>query len=352
MPDDVEIRLLRHYVAVAEELHFSRAAQRLYVAQQALSRDVRKLEDRVGRRLLERTTRKVALTPEGRLLLTRAREILALYDATMLDLRGRPRSLTVDVVGAGLTPALVLAAARAHAPGVEFFARFHSGTEAAPPLLADGRLDVTFGRSPEPPGLGTPGPGALGSGASGLGVSGPGASGVRVPGLGASGRVRWRPVRHERIAVLLPERHPLARLPAIPLESLRGASPCIRAGDHATPGWEHAVLQLLAPFGVDAALAHPHVRGGDELAQHLRDRDAPILTLTTQPDIPGAVLRPLVDPVAMFPWTMIWRADDDHPGLRALHQAVDELAAAHDWLGVPDGAWFPGPEAGSARHKA
>ncbi|MEU8322526.1 LysR family transcriptional regulator [Nonomuraea sp. NPDC048881] len=352
MPDDVEIRLLRHYVAVAEELHFSRAAQRLYVAQQALSRDVRKLEDRVGRRLLERTTRKVALTPEGRLLLTRAREILALYDATMLDLRGRPRSLTVDVVGAGLTPALVLAAARAHAPGVEFFARFHSGTEAAPPLLADGRLDVTFGRSPEPPGLGTPGPGTLGSEALGSGASGPGASGVRAPGLGASGRVRWRPVRHERIAVLLPERHPLAQLPAIPLESLRGASPCIRAGDHATPGWEHAVLQLLAPFGVDAALAHPHVRGGDELAQHLRDRDAPILTLTTQPDIPGAVLRPLVDPVAMFPWTMIWRADDDHPGLRALHQAVDELAAAHDWLGVPDGAWFPGPEAGSARQKA
>ncbi|MEV3981352.1 LysR family transcriptional regulator [Nonomuraea sp. NPDC049758] len=332
MPDDVEIRLLRHYVAVAEELHFSRAAQRLYVAQQALSRDVRKLEDRVGRRLLERTTRKVALTPEGRLLLTRAREILALYDATMLDLRGRPRSLTVDVVGVGLTPALVLAAARAHAPGVEFFARFHSGTEAAPPLLADGRLDVTFGRSPEPPGPGTLSSEALGS--------------------GASGRVRWRPVRHERIAVLLPERHPLARLPAIPLESLRGASPCIRAGDHATPGWEHAVLQLLAPFGVDAALAHPHVRGGDELAQHLRDRDAPILTLTTQPGIPGAVLRPLVDPVAMFPWTMIWRADDDHPGLRALHQAVDELAAAHDWLGVPDGAWFPGPEAGSARQKA
>ncbi|MEU1722932.1 LysR family transcriptional regulator [Nonomuraea sp. NPDC005692] len=342
MPDDVEIRLLRHYVAVAEELHFSRAAQRLYVAQQALSRDVRKLEDRVGRRLLERTTRKVALTPEGRLLLTRAREILALYDATMLDLRGRPRSLTVDVVGAGLTPALVLAAARAHAPGVEFFARFHSGTEAAAPLLADGRLDVTFGRGPEAPGPGTSGPGTPDLGTSGLGAS----------GAGVPGRVRWRPVRHERIAVLLPERHPLARLPAIPLESLRGASPCIRAGDHATPGWEHAVLQLLAPFGVDAALAHPHVRGGDELAQHLRDRDAPILTLTTQPDIPGAVLRPLVDPVAMFPWTMSWRADDDHPGLRALHQAVDELAAAHDWLGVPDGAWFPGPEAGPGRQKA
>ncbi|MFE0155991.1 LysR family transcriptional regulator [Nonomuraea sp. NPDC059007] len=310
MPDDVEIRLLRHYVAVAEELHFSRAAQRLFVAQQALSRDVRRLEDRVGRRLLERTTRKVTLTAEGRLLLTRAREILGLFDATMIELRGQPRSLTVDVVGSGLTPALVLAAARGRAPGVEFFARFHSGAEAAVPLLLDGRLDVTFGRSP-----------------------------------GLLDGVRQRPVRHERIAVLVPERHPLAALPAVPLESLRGTNPCIRAGDHATPGWEHALLQLLAPFGVDPALAHPHVRGGDELAQHIRDRDAPILTLTTQPDIPGAVLRPLVDPVAVFPWMMIWRSDGDHPGLRALREAVDDLATAHDWLAPPGDAWLPEPEA-------
>jgi hypothetical protein len=145
--------------------------------------------------------------------------------------------------------------------------------------------------------------------------------------------------------VLVPERHRLARLRAVPLESLRGASPCIRAGDHATPGWEHATSQLLAPFGVDPAMAHPHVRGGDELARHIRDRDAPILTMTTQPAVPGAVLRPLVDPVAVFPWMMMWRADDGHPGLRALHEAVGELAAAHDWLTVPAGAWLPEPEA-------
>lgn len=310
MPDDVEIRLLRHYVAVAEELHFSRAAQRLFVAQQALSRDVRRLEDRVGRRLLERTTRRVTLTPEGQLLLRRAREILGVFDATMLELRGQPRSLTVDVVGSGLTPALVLAAARERAPGVEFFARFHTGTEAAAPLLLDGRLDVTFGRSP-----------------------------------GVLDGVLQRAVRHEPIAVLVPERHPLAGLRAVPLESLRGTNPCVRAGDHATPGWEHAVLQLLAPFGVDPALAHPHVRGGDELAQHIRDRDAPVLTMSTQPVIPGAVLRPLTDPVALFPWVMVWRTDGDHPGLRALHEAVDELAAAHDWPAVPEDAWLPEPEA-------
>jgi DNA-binding transcriptional LysR family regulator len=310
VPDNVEMRLLRNFVAVAEELHFSRAAQRLFLAQQVLSRDIQRLEDRMGVRLLERTTRHVALTPAGSLLLGRAREILALYDSTVLELRGRPRSLTVDVVGSGLTPALVLTAARARAPGMEFFARFHTGTEAAVPLLLSERLDVTFGRNP-----------------------------------GLLNGVRYRVVRYEPIAVLLPDHHPLARLDVVSLESLRGTGVCIRAGNHATPGWEQAVLQLLAPFGVDPAMAHPHVQGVDELVQHIRDRNAPILTMTTQPAVPGAVLRPLNDPVALFPWTMMWRADLDHPGLRALHEAVDDLTATHDWLSAPDDAWLPDPEA-------
>ena len=310
MPENLDIRLLRYFVAVAEELHFSRAAQRLFVAQQALSRDIRRLEAQVGMRLLDRTTRRVTLTPAGHTLLGRARDLLALHDATLRELRGEPGSLTVDVVGSGLTPTLVLAAARRRTPALEYFARFHTGTEAAVPLLRSDRLDVTFGRSP-----------------------------------GRAEGVQQRAVRHEPIAVLLPEHHPLARLDAVPLASLRGAEPCFRAGNHATPGWDHAILQLLAPFGVDAAAAHPHVQSTDELAQHIRDRNAPILTLTTQPVVPGTVLRPLVKPAARFPWAMMWRTDSDHPGLRALHDAVDELVAAQGWLAVPEDAWFPEPEA-------
>jgi len=311
VPDDLEIRLLRHFVAVAEELHFTRAAQRLFVAQQALSRHIQRLEGQVGVRLLDRTTREVTLTPAGRTLLTRARELLALHDATLLELRGERRPLTVDVVGPGLTPALILAAARSRVPDLEFFVRFHTGTESAVPLLLADRLDVTFGRHPGP----------------------------------AHG-VRQRPVRYERLAVLVPDHHPLAELAEVPLESLRGTGVCIRAGNHATSGWEHAVLQLLAPFDPDPTKSHPHVHGADELAQHIRDRDAPILTMSTQPDVPGAVLRPLVAPVALFPWTMMWRTDLDHPGLRALHEAAAELAEAENWLTTtPDDAWLPHPEA-------
>jgi len=310
VPDDLEIRLLRNFVAVAEELHFSRAAQRLFVAQQALSRDIRKLEDRLGVRLLDRTTRQVTLTPAGATLLTRTRELLAHFDATVRELRGERQSLTVDVVGPGLTPTLILAAARQRAPDVEFFARFHTGSDAAVPLLLTGRLDVTFGRNPAP-----------------------------------SNGLRQRTVRREPLGVLVPERHPLASLAEVPLASLRGCGLCIRAGNHTTPGWDHAVVQLLAPLGIDPADGHPHVQGADEMAQHIRDRNAPILTMTTQQAVPGAVFRPLVEPVALFPWSMIWNTDTDHPGLRALHHAVDEMAATQDWLRIPDGAWLPEPEA-------
>jgi hypothetical protein len=60
------------------------------------------------------------------------------------------------------------------------------------------------------------------------------------------------------------------------------------------------------------------------------------------------LLRPIVDPVPLFPWAMIWRVDADHPGLRALHAAVDELAPG--WPAVPADprtTWLPSPESGS-----
>ncbi|ADB30283.1 transcriptional regulator, LysR family [Kribbella flavida DSM 17836] len=310
MPDDLEIRLLRYFVVVAEELHFSRAAQKLFVAQQALSRDIQRLEERAGVRLLDRTTRRVTLTPAGLTLLDRARQLLALHDSTVRELRGEGRSLTVDVVGPGLTPSLVLAEARRLAPGIEFFARFHTGGEAAVPHLLAERLDVSFGRVTE-----------------------------------TYAELEGREVRREPLAVLLPAEHPLAELDAVPLAQLHSAGVCFRAGDHVTPGWEHAVLQLLAPFGVEVGGAHPHVLGADELAKHLHDRNAPILALSTQPEVPGSVLRPVVDPVPLYPWAMHWRRNSDHPGLIALHAAVDRLAAANSWLGGPADAWLPRPEA-------
>jgi hypothetical protein len=70
---DLDTRLLRAYVVVAEELSFTRAAERLHLAQQALSAQVRQLESRLGVQLFERTTRRVALTAAGEALMPDAR---------------------------------------------------------------------------------------------------------------------------------------------------------------------------------------------------------------------------------------------------------------------------------------
>jgi DNA-binding transcriptional LysR family regulator len=77
---DLDLRLVRYFVAVADELHFGRAAAKLHVSQPALSRQVRKLEDVLGFRLLVRDSRHVALTPRGEVFLADARELLALSE--------------------------------------------------------------------------------------------------------------------------------------------------------------------------------------------------------------------------------------------------------------------------------
>jgi DNA-binding transcriptional LysR family regulator len=80
---NVEMRHLRAFVALAEELHFGRASQRLYLTQPALSQTLRQLEASVGGRLVERTTRSVALTANGLAFLADARAVIAAYDGAL-----------------------------------------------------------------------------------------------------------------------------------------------------------------------------------------------------------------------------------------------------------------------------
>ncbi len=133
----VELRHLRAFVAVAEELNFTRAADRLHLAQQALSTQVRQLEERVGQQLLERTTRKVELTPAGEALLEHARSVLGGADRAVAAARAAGEGTPCLSVG------LVVPAD--HEPLRPALARF---AESRP----DVEVRVSFGEVTDPTG--------------------------------------------------------------------------------------------------------------------------------------------------------------------------------------------------------
>ncbi|MFB7861608.1 LysR family transcriptional regulator [Streptomyces sp. NPDC056069] len=150
---DVATQKLRNFVVVAEELNFSRAAGRLFVTQQALSKQLRDLEDAVGVRLLDRTTRSMALTPAGEAFLASARESLAALDAGVAAARsaGRGGSGTVRLgflTGGALeltTP--ILAAFAARHPDIRLELR-ETAFDDPSAGLADGSSDVAIVRLP------------------------------------------------------------------------------------------------------------------------------------------------------------------------------------------------------------
>jgi DNA-binding transcriptional LysR family regulator len=114
MINQLELRHLRYFVAVAEELHFSRAAQRLRIAQPPLSQQIRKLEEHIGCSLFTRNSRMVALTAAGETLLERSRYILRRLDEDLESVRrvgrGEIGTLTVGFIGSAMLtvlPALI-----------------------------------------------------------------------------------------------------------------------------------------------------------------------------------------------------------------------------------------------------
>ncbi|MEU7576601.1 LysR family transcriptional regulator [Streptomyces sp. NPDC041068] len=191
----MELRQVRYFVAVAEELHFGRAAERLHIVQPTVSQQIRRLERELSLDLFDRTTRQVTLTPAGAAFLPHARAVLAAHHAAldaMADLRADEESVLRIGTSVGLGAHLerVLAALAEQAPGVTV-ELVSSPAAARLKAVRDGELDAAFVRGR-----------------------------AHGPGLGLG--LDLVPVWRDPLVVALPAAHPLAALPEVPLAELAG----------------------------------------------------------------------------------------------------------------------------------
>jgi DNA-binding transcriptional LysR family regulator len=219
----MELRHLRYFVAVAEELHFRRAAERLHVAQPAVSEQVRKLEEELGVRLFDRTQRSVSLTNAGGALLEEARRVLEQAEIAQMAARNaRDRATTRLRIGypPDLLPASVSRAMQhfvAGSPSVEI------SLETSPALRLIGevraeRLDAAV--------VGLPAP----------------TNGLRATPAGA-----------QRIIAALPLTHPQAVAPAISLERLAPERLVVLPRD-TDPAFHNAVTSICHAAGLSPTL--------------------------------------------------------------------------------------------------
>ncbi|HWC16356.1 MAG TPA: LysR substrate-binding domain-containing protein [Terriglobales bacterium] len=153
--NNIELRHLRYFVAVGEELHFGRAARRLHLAQPPLSQQIRKLEEIIGHRLFTRTSRAVKLTSAGEIFLDRARRTLRSIDEDMEEVRrvgrGEVGFLKVGFIGSSMLTRLpaMLGHYRRQFPKVNLqLKEFH--TSGVIQALLDNSLDVGFLRDSGP----------------------------------------------------------------------------------------------------------------------------------------------------------------------------------------------------------
>jgi DNA-binding transcriptional LysR family regulator len=211
----MELRHLRYFVAVAEELHFSRAAQRLHVAQPAVSEQVRKLEEELGVRLLNRTNRNVSLTEAGTALVAEARRVLQQVDVARLathEVRDRNTArLRIGYTPASLPASVLRALQRVAASIKDLEATLEPGFGLE--LIAavrDERLDAAI--------VSLPGPTA----------------GLRTTQLGREGAVAALPVghRHAVLAAIRLDQVAPERIVVLPREASRPFYDAVLAACH------------------------------------------------------------------------------------------------------------------------
>jgi DNA-binding transcriptional LysR family regulator len=298
----MELRHLRYFVAVAEELHFRRAAERLHVAQPAVSEQVRKLEDELGVRLFDRTQRSVSLTDAGAALLEEARRVLHQAGVAVMAARNaRDRAVSRFRIGhlPDTMPAPVARAMQllgATAPRVQVSLETGPAVRLIEEVRA-GRLDAAI--------VGLPAP----------------VAGLRATAAGSQGLVAALPVTHplaldapvalerlapDRLVVLPSDTNPPFHNAIVSICRDAGLSPSFV--EVAEPRVEHALLTVAAGGGI---ALFPETVAERHLASGVR-----FVSL----DLPGAA----------FDTAVVTRPDTDNLAtaafLRALSRALPPTA--------------------------
>src|SRR5215211_628310 len=282
-----ELRLVRYFVAVAEERNITRAAERLHISQPALSAAVRQLEQQLGVDLLDRSDRVLGVTPAGMVLADEGRALLAFADRVFEAVRARDGA-AVGRLRVGMTPtarygvgAELLSASAAQASGVMLYPQ-EDTTGALLRDVRSGRLDLAvLFCAPE-----------------------------SVEG------VELEPLRDEPAVVHLRSDHPLAGRSSLPLEELAGETLLVAESVKSAASTAR-VLELFAARGLAPDtrpdpypdLGLQAVREGLGVVVYVRSAFAR--------DIPGSAFVP-VEPVVTFPFSLAWRAGPRSAALDAV----------------------------------
>jgi len=296
----VELRQLRYFVALAEELHFGRAAVREHIVQSSLSEQLRRLERELGVVLLERTTHRVRLTAAGAVFLVDARQILVDVDRAAVAAQRAARSLPilrVGIVDASYdSMPLILHEVQQRFLDLEIH-QVEAGVPEQFERLLGGRLDVGIGRA------------------------------FLAPLAVASELFRLDP-----LGVLVADGHRFASMAGVPVAML-AAEPLLFAEEERSPEFNRFVIELCRSVGFTPVLFRGTV---DSILASvdlvMQGRCVLCVPSSCVPTAVGLVWRPLVEPRSRYPWSLLWRAGDASEYVRVFVECARELSGRFGWL--------------------